>query len=75
MLGPTSEDCLSLQIFRPPAHARQGLLPVAVSLHGGGWTFGSSSLAQFNGTNLVMRSVELGEPILVVGLNYRLGAL
>lgn len=68
-----SEDCLTLNIYRPPAAARTGPLPVMLFIHGGSWQSGSGSEALFNGTNLVARSVQLGEPILLVTINYRLG--
>lgn len=74
--GPPSEDCLTLNIYRPPIqHRRRRLLPVAVYIHGGSWTFGGGQEAQFNGSSLVTRSVQLGEPIIYLSLSYRLGVL
>lgn len=64
----TSEDCLTLNIWAP-AGAKPGQLPVMVWIHGGGLTNGSGSLPQYAGDQLAARGV------IVVTLNYRLGAL
>jgi para-nitrobenzyl esterase len=67
----TDEDCLSLNVWAP-AHALQGRrrrgLPVMVWLHGGAFFLGSG--AQFDPTKLVTTG-----NLIVVTLNYRLGAL
>lgn len=68
--GPesTAEDCLFLNVQRP-AWARAGQrLPVYFWIHGGGLVNGSSN--QHDGTQLV----NTGN-IIVVTINYRLGAL
>ncbi|MET0341961.1 MAG: carboxylesterase family protein [Polyangiales bacterium] len=63
--GPQSEDCLSLNVYAPERAAK---LPVIVWIHGGAFVAGGSN--QYDGTRLA------GEgPVLVVTLNYRLGAL
>ena len=63
--GPQSEDCLSLNVYAPQAGER---LPVIVWIHGGAFVAGGSN--QYDGTRLA------GEgPVVVVTLNYRLGAL
>ena len=67
-LGPTSEDCLFLNIWRP-AGAGQKSLPVLVWIHGGGFIAGSGSEAVFDGTPYAERDVIL------VTINYRLGRL
>ena len=61
-----SEDCLSLNIWSPGADDQRR--PVLVWLHGGGFEIGSGSL--HDGTSLA----TLGD-VVVVTLNYRLGAL
>jgi len=66
-VGATSEDCLSLNIFTPTA-APAKPLPVMVFIYGGAFTSGSSSL--YDGQALSERG-----PVLVVTMNYRLGAL
>ncbi len=62
-----SEDCLFLNIWRPVRPAER--LPVLVWIHGGGFMAGSGSVPIYNGRNLAARGV------IVVTLNYRLGAL
>jgi len=65
--GPTSEDCLTLNIWAPAGTARQ--LPVMVWVHGGAFILGSGSQPLYEGSALARRDV------IVVTLNYRLGAL
>jgi para-nitrobenzyl esterase len=64
----TSEDCLYLNVWAPAHHSAEKL-PVMVWVHGGGYTFGADSQPLYEGTNLSRRGV------IVVGMNYRLGAL
>lgn len=68
----TSEDCLFLNIFRPAALTADSLdqesLPVMVYLHGGAFVEGSGE-EFYDPARLVERDV------IVVTLNYRLGAL
>jgi para-nitrobenzyl esterase len=61
-----SEDCLFLNIWAPKG-ARSA--PVFVWIHGGSLTTGSSSEALYDGRKLAERGV------VVVSINYRLGAL
>ena len=65
-----SEDCLYLNIFTPAgqAHSRK-LLPVMVWLHGGAFQQGGARRPEYDGRRLAERD------IVVVTLNYRLGAL
>ncbi len=65
-LGPTSEDCLFLNVWSPRKAAK---LPVMVWIHGGGYTIGSGSQPVYDGAALARRGVVL------VTLNYRLGRL
>lgn len=66
---PMSEDCLTLNIWRP-ASARQGKpLPVMLWIHGGGSFAGSGRDPLYDGTALARHGV------VVVTINYRLGAL
>ena len=66
--GPTSEDCLYLNVFTPGADQRRR--PVLVFVHGGGFIVGSSSSPLYDGGRLA----EFGDQV-VVTFNYRLGAL
>lgn len=65
---PSSEDCLTLNIWTP-ARSASDRLPVMVWIHGGGFTVGSGSLPAYDGEALAHRG------IILVTLNYRLGAL
>ncbi|KAH6989881.1 carboxylesterase [Ilyonectria destructans] len=67
----TGEDCLSVNIARPAGNFSKPL-PVAVWIHGGGWITGSSASSWYNMTYLVERSVQMQQPIIGVGVNYRL---
>jgi len=63
------EDCLTLTIGAPwPAGA--GKRPVLVFFHGGAWMSGAGSLSLYNSAALAR-----GGDVVVVGVNYRLGAL
>jgi para-nitrobenzyl esterase len=63
----SSEDCLFINVFTPQKLTAKPL-PVMVFIHGGGFTLGSAS--QYDGQALS----EAG-PVVVVTMNYRLGAL
>jgi para-nitrobenzyl esterase len=62
----TTENCLYLNVFRP-ASSQAGSLPVMVWIHGGGFVGGESD--DYNPSALV------ADGVIVVTLNYRLGAL
>lgn len=62
---PQSEDCLSLNLWTPAAHA-SARLPVMVYIHGGAYAFGSSTDPVADGANLAERGV------VVVTINHRL---
>lgn len=61
-----SEDCLTLQVFAP-AGAKKA--PVMVWLYGGGNTRGASSLGAYDG------SAFARDGVILVAVNYRIGAL
>jgi para-nitrobenzyl esterase len=60
-----SEDCLTLNIWRPAAKAKK--LPVMVWIYGGGFVNGGSSPAVYSGTQFAKQNIVL------VSFNYRLG--
>ena len=62
-----SEDCLTLNIWRPK---KLGSFPVMVWFHGGGFRQGSGGYPMYDGARL---SAEY--EVVVVTINYRLGAL
>lgn len=70
---PQSEDCLSINIFRPAGIAPTARLPILFWTYGGGFALGSSML--FDAKDLVARSIERGTPLIYVNYNYRLGPL
>jgi para-nitrobenzyl esterase len=61
-----AEDCLTAEIWSP---ALDGSNPVLVWVPGGSYRIGAASLPTYDGTRLA------GTGTVVVGLNYRLGAL
>ncbi len=63
---PSSEDCLSLNVWTPTARPAAGR-PVMVYLHGGGFFMGSSSDRYYDGANLAHRN-----DVVVVTVNHRL---
>lgn len=64
-LWKVSEDCLYLNVYAP-THARN--LPVMVEIYGGGWVIGGAN--DYDGDVIATRG-----NVIVVTLNYRLGAL
>ncbi|KAF7416152.1 hypothetical protein PC9H_002415 [Pleurotus ostreatus] len=70
-----SEDCLTVNIQRPPGTNETNSYPVMVWIHGGGFYGGRSSGSDLNASNLISYSVTRGTPIIYVNLNYRLGGL
>jgi len=66
--GPISEDCLYLNVYAPTAGSNdQGGRPVLVWIHGGGLV--QDGARNYDGTKLA------ADGIVVVTINYRLGAL
>ncbi|KAJ9587060.1 hypothetical protein L9F63_019348, partial [Diploptera punctata] len=65
------EDCLYLNVFTPkkPGSARDVLLDVMFWIHGGGWISGSGGSLMYGPQFL------LDKDIVLVTINYRLGAL
>jgi para-nitrobenzyl esterase len=66
-LQPQSEDCLFLNVWTPAEAG--GRLPVLVWIHGGALTYGSGISDVRDGVPLARKGIVL------VSLNYRLGAL
>ena len=63
-----SEDCLTLNLWRP-AEA-EAALPVMVFIHGGGFSYGSAIHPCYDGTSLARNG-----KVIVVTIAYRLGVL
>ena len=64
--GELDEDCLNLNVWTPSTRGRR---PVMVWIHGGALVFGGGALKLYDGGELARRDV------VVVTINYRLGAL
>jgi len=65
--GPFSEDCLYLNVYAPAARTGFGGRPVLVWIHGGGLV--QDGARDYDGTKLA------ADGVVVVTINYRLGAL
>ncbi|WP_232495627.1 carboxylesterase/lipase family protein [Novosphingobium kaempferiae] len=63
---PVSEDCLTLNLWRPAGAKPSAKLPVMVWIYGGAFSMGSASWPVYEGANLAR------EGVIVVGVNYRL---
>ncbi|KAJ6488863.1 sterol esterase [Mycena sanguinolenta] len=68
-----SENCLSLNVFRPTIKDPSVKLPVFVWIHGGGFEVGSSR--DYDLPPVVEQSIQMAQPIIAVTANYRLNAL
>jgi carboxylesterase type B len=72
-----TEDCLFLDVYSPKTALEKAGnsfgAPVLVYIHGGGYVAGSK--ADFSTASLFQRAASTGPPVVLVSLNYRLGAL
>ncbi|KAJ7754123.1 extracellular triacylglycerol lipase precursor [Mycena olivaceomarginata] len=66
-----SEDCLTVNVFRPAGTSVNSKLPVMFWAFGGGFHEGAPQ--DFDPSTLIARSVSRGTPIVYVSFNYRLG--
>ncbi|KAJ9149933.1 Sterol esterase [Pleurostoma richardsiae] len=66
-------QCLTLNITAPRS-CDSSRAPVLVFVHGGAFATGSSSYPQYDLGPITHMSVEMGTPIVAVGINYRVGA-
>jgi para-nitrobenzyl esterase len=64
---PMSEDCLTLNVWRPAGAKAGDHLPVMVWIYGGAFIFGAGSTPIYDGTHFAENGVVL------VTFNYRLG--
>ncbi len=67
-IAETSEDCLHLNVWTPGLDSRRR--PVLVWIHGGAFVLGAGSQTLYDGAALARRG-----DVVVVTINYRLGAL
>ncbi|KAJ5683270.1 hypothetical protein N7462_006435 [Penicillium macrosclerotiorum] len=76
--GDDEFECLNLNIALPRESLDQQAakpLPVMVWIHGGGFAFGANSVARYRPQALVAHARDSKTPIILVSINYRLGAL
>jgi para-nitrobenzyl esterase len=66
---PIAEDCLYLNVWAPAGAKPDARLPVIVYIHGGSFVAGSARKPLYVGDRLAAKGA------VVVGINYRLGAL
>lgn len=71
-LGDETEDCLTISVMRPQCTAADAKLAVLFWICGGGFQMGSPQ--SYNGSVLIPHSVAQGKPLILVTVNYRLGA-
>ncbi|KAJ3988381.1 Alpha/Beta hydrolase protein [Lentinula detonsa] len=69
---PDDEDCLTINVIKPATATASSKLPVLVWIFGGGFELGGPQM--YDGTSIVERSIELGEPVIYVSMNYRVTA-
>ncbi|KAJ6511527.1 Alpha/Beta hydrolase protein [Mycena vitilis] len=68
---PVSEDCLTLNVFRPADLKSSALLPVMAWIFGGSFLIGTTTT--FNASALVAHSISRETPVSYVSFSYRLG--
>ncbi|KAL1857097.1 hypothetical protein Daus18300_010440 [Diaporthe australafricana] len=71
--GDETEDCLTISVMRPQGTEADEKMPVLFWIYGGGFETGSPQM--YNGSVLIPESVAQGKPMILVTVNYRLGAL
>lgn len=69
---PQSEDCLTLNVVKPHGYDVNQSLPVAIWIHGGGFTDGSATRPAYNLSYIVENSEKIRKPFIGVSINYRL---
>ncbi|KAI0052207.1 carotenoid ester lipase precursor [Auriscalpium vulgare] len=69
---PDNEDCLTLNVVAPSGATPTSNLPVVIWIFGGGFEIGGT--ATYDGSSVVGRSIDLGQPVVFVSMNYRLAA-
>ncbi|KAI3620784.1 carotenoid ester lipase precursor [Moniliophthora roreri] len=63
---PDDEDCLTINVFKPASATSDSKLPV-VAVRG----FELGSPQMYDGAGIVERSIQLGQPVIYVSMNYR----
>jgi len=63
---------LTINVITPEDATEASNLPVVVWIFGGGFEIGGTAI--YDGWSIVSRSIEIGEPIIFVSMNYRVSA-
>ncbi|KAF9335785.1 hypothetical protein BG006_010675 [Podila minutissima] len=73
----SEEHYLNLNVFVPKDHLVNALhlIPVMVFIYGDEFRDGSNAMALYDATNICAQSVRLGQPVVVMTINYRLNYL
>ena len=72
-VSDVSEDCLHVNVYRAEGTASDALLPVMLYIHGGSFIIGSKDELVTQPGGLIKQSVKIGQPVIAVNINYRLG--
>ncbi|KAA1472212.1 carotenoid ester lipase precursor [Dentipellis sp. KUC8613] len=72
LIFPDSEDCLTINVVAPATAKPGDKLPVVTWIFGGGFELGGTST--YDGASIVQKSIDLGEPVVYVSMNYRVSA-
>ncbi|KXN91360.1 Lipase 2 [Leucoagaricus sp. SymC.cos] len=70
-----SEDCLTINVFRPSNFEPDAKLPVLETLNRYGGESQEGASAIYNGSLIVAQAAARGTPLIYVNFNYRLGPL
>ncbi|KAF8305166.1 carotenoid ester lipase precursor [Clavulina sp. PMI_390] len=70
---PDSEDCLTINVWKPATATSSSKLPVVAWIFGGGFELGST--AMYAGDGIVDYSISMKQPVIFVSFNYRLSGL
>ncbi|KAG0695870.1 Alpha/Beta hydrolase protein [Suillus ampliporus] len=70
--NPSSEDCLTLNVFAPADATPESNLPVVAYVFGGAFAIGDTSL--YDGSAIVNKSIDLNVPAVYVSMNHRISA-
>lgn len=68
--GNMSENCLTINVFRPPIINSSISLPVMVWIHGGSFQTGSGAS---DPSWMIKESIAMNQPVIYITFNYRLG--
>ncbi|KAI8346028.1 Alpha/Beta hydrolase protein [Mortierella sp. GBAus27b] len=69
------KECLNMNIYVPLKSLQEGAEPIPVMtwIYGGAFTEGSNALGLYDASNFVQQSIQARKPVIVVGINYRVG--